>query len=181
MLSRFCFFLSLNTGSVIIGVMNLLYGLITLVVEINKAERPMPLHNHEVEDEMENVVNLVYTEDSIFTIQFLFGFYLIYGTLKEKQAFLFASMLLHLALVAYSSFFVGFAILTMLTHSRFTSEDENSLPNGEEIANEALKIPMMMYFAFIIYGRHEELANKSPQLMESVSRVHSDSDPEEIN
>ncbi|KAF6212527.1 hypothetical protein GE061_013050 [Apolygus lucorum] len=177
MLNKFCFFLSLSTGSLIIGVFNVFYGLFTLVVQTRQAVHPLS-YRPEV-DEMEHVVSVLYTEDSIFTMQLLFGFYLIYGTLKEKQGFVFASMVLHLALAAYSAFFVVFAMLTMISRSQIT--DEYSLPNGEQIANEALKIPIFMYFAFVIYGRHEELTNKSPQLMESFTRGHNTSEPEELN
>ncbi|KAF6212439.1 hypothetical protein GE061_012962 [Apolygus lucorum] len=170
MLRKFCFFLSLTTGTIIIGVLNVIYGIHSVIVQISNGEYH---HSTNQEGEMERIVEILYTENSLYSMQFLFGFYLIYGTLKEKQTFIFASMLLHLAFVAYSSCFVAFSIITMVTF-------ENSLPNNEQVANEALKIPFFMYLTFVIYGRHEELETKSPTLMEPLNRENNDSDMEEI-
>uniref|UniRef100_A0A0A9W6G8 Protein ycf2 n=1 Tax=Lygus hesperus TaxID=30085 RepID=A0A0A9W6G8_LYGHE len=183
MLSKFCFFFSLNTGTIIIGVLNVLYGMHSVVEQIAAEEA----HHRTREEEKFSIlasspnnmpdrsVEILYTENSLYTMQFLFGLYLIYGTVKEKQTFIFASMLLHLAFVAYASIFVAFAIITTLISQR------KSLPNSEEIANEALKLPCFMYFVFIIYSRHEELAIKSPTLMVPLNRGNNDSDIEEIN
>lgn len=166
---KFCFFLSLSSGAVVIGLTNVLYGLLQLWLEMYLAFTMFHLARSEPEPE----IDVLYANNTLPTMQVLFGFYLIYGSTKEKPSVLLATIILHLAFVAHSVVFIGFALY----------EIEERSAHGwfeTQLLDEALRIPVMLYFAFIVYGRMEEVEKASTMQREPIVECRNDGSSDDV-
>ncbi|BET00818.1 Hypothetical protein NTJ_13634 [Nesidiocoris tenuis] len=172
-LEKFCFFLSLSTGTLIIGILNLMYGLLHAIVEVEIALSSYRMRLDDEKQKYAHTVSVVFSDNSIPSMQLIFGAYLIYGTIRAKPTFLFATVFVQLAIMAYSSCFLVFAILVLVVK-------EEKVANPGQIINELCKIPVLMYFVSVIHSHYEKMTTQSPPFVDQLNRRRDTADGDEI-